>query len=542
MNNKQLVDYLKKCDEAYFKNEQTLVSDATYDALVETLRRLDPNNEYLKTLGAVKVDSNKLGRIIPMGTLSKYHTDDELKKWLIWASELSKELLVAPKYDGFAVELIYSNHKLVSASTRGDFYVGEDVLPAMSYIEGIPSELPETAPAELVVRGEAIIPKKYHSYVKDLGYTAMRNAVPGVVRSCREDALKYVHFIAYEFIDGDNDRISQRVKYALLFNTESYYSIGSDNFLEEFEYIKEIRDEFRSESYNFPYEIDGVVLKFREIPSDEDYASPKYSIAWKYQSKLRETILRDVEFSMGVTGSFTPIGIFDTVEFQGAKLTRASLGSLNRLKEEFEGLTIGSVVQVSRRGDIIPYIEEMTLIDESGTPVEVPTVCPHCGHPLSLEGEPHCVNKSCPEKLRLQIVQYAKSVGVKGIGDRLVSSLIEAGLLKSITDIYSMEAESILCIPRQGQSSVEKWKSLQSKKLSDLELLVAYPFSDLGKRVWEAVLSRFSFSEIMNLTYEELEGAKLKGIGDSKINSIITQVKENKEELESLQNIHSKVQ
>lgn len=523
-----LVDYLKKCDDAYYNTSNPIVNDDTYDALVETLRRLNPSHPYLKKVGA-KVKSNKLGRLVPMGTLSKYHKEEEVAKWL--ASE-GGDILLSPKYDGFAVELVYTNGKLWSASTRGDGYVGEDVLSAMKQVKSVPSNLP--ADMTVTVRGEAIIPLIHHDKVKELGYSAMRNAVPGIVRSNRADALQYVDFVAYEFIDDVTDRVFQREKYRELFIVEDYRVFDFNDL----KGINSRREELRGSAYL--YELDGVVLKTRYIKED-DLLNPSHMVSWKYKSNREATTLRDIEYQMGLTGYFTPIGIFDEVEFQGAKLTRASLGNMTRLANDFEGLTIGSIVEVSRRGDIIPYIEELTVINEGGDKVEGLVYCPHCGEVLEYDNkEPHCVNKACPEKLRLQLSQFAKAVGIKGIGDKLVRGLIDGGHIKSIIDIYNLDSDVILSIPRQGQSSVDKWNQLQEKKLTAVELLTAYPFIDLGKKVWESLFKAgYTYEDLLYLTKENLVSAEIRGIGESKIENIVSQIQENRVELMVLGQIHN---
>lgn len=526
-----LVDYLRRCDDAYYNTSNPIVSDSTYDALVETLRRLDPKNPYLEKVGA-KVRSSKVGRVIPMGTLAKYHKDEDIQKWLESESD-ETTFLLSPKYDGFAVELLYDHGQLVSASTRGDGNVGEDVLDSMMRVKNVPVKLNSYVSDMTIVRGEAIIPRIHHDKIRELGYSAMRNAVPGIVRSNRADALMYVDFVAYEFIDGSNSRIKQREYYKDMFTVEDYRSYNYPKVEE----IQGRREELRATPYI--YELDGVVLKTNNIKED-DLLHPAHMIAWKYKSNRETTCLRDVEYQMGLTGYFTPIGIFDEVEFQGAKLTRASLGNITRMKKEFEDMTIGSLIEVSRRGDIIPYIEELAFIEDGGKLVEYPTRCPHCGEYLAIDVdtddindkyEPHCVNKSCPERLRLQISHYAKSIGIKGIGDKLIGALINVGCIKNITDIYNVTSADILELPRQGQSAWEKWEALQDKKLSSAELLSAYPFLNLGRKVWDVVLTKFSYSDIMNITEDELREANLKGIGTSKIKDIISQVSDNRAEL-----------
>ena len=527
---KNLLEYLSRCDDAYYNSSTPIVDDATYDALVETLRRINPGHPYLKKIGA-KVSSNKVGRVTPMGTLSKLHKDEEVSKWL---SSEEGEVLVCPKYDGFAIELVYHEGNLISASTRGDGFVGEDVLAASMRIKSIPISLSRYNSEYITIRGEAIIPKEYHEKVKELGYSAMRNAVPGIVRSNRVEALGYVDYIAYEIIDGVNDRVSQRAYYKEDFILEDHVLYNNDDF----ENISSFRNELINS--DFPYEIDGVVLKSREIKED-NYLHPLHMVAWKYKSNRESTILRDIEYQMGVTGFFTPIGVFDEVEFQGAKLTRASLGNLTRISKEFKGLTLGSVIEVSRRGDIIPYIEKLVLVNEEGKKVDSLTICPHCGESLIYkEEEPRCANKSCPEKLRLQISHYAKSVGIKGIGDKLVRGLIDEGLIEYIIDIYTINPDSILSLPRQGSSAVSKWQMLQEKKLSAIELLTAYPFIDLGKKVWESLIkSGYTYKKLLTATREDLIASNIKGIGESKIESIISQVQENLEELKWLGEYHN---
>lgn len=520
----KLVEYLTKCDDAYYNSSNPLVSDETYDALVETLRRLDPTNSYLNKVGA-KVKSNKVGRLIPMGTLSKLHYSEEVESWIDKINRAQDTLLASPKYDGFAVELGYYKGKLLSAGTRGDGHLGENVLEAISQIPNVPNEIQESDEV-VMVRGEVIAPKKSHDALKALGYTAMRNAVPGIVRACRPDALHHLEFIAYEFLDQRDYRIDQREFYKDSFSVEDYISIRAD----EFDKIQSRREELRNQDYG--YEIDGVVLKTNRIHKDDDYLHPEYMVAWKYKSNFETTVLRDVEFNVGATGAISVVGVFDPVEFQGATLTRASFGSLDIYHKMHP--RIGDLIAVSRRGDIIPYIEEVVLEDENGEYKDI-TECPHC-HTAIFDNK--CVNKKCPEILRLKLTQFIKGIGVKGIGESLVRGLISNGIVTSIPEVYTSDANDILKIPRQGNSSVEKWKNLQDKDLQPVEILTAYPFDNIGRRIWETLLSKFSYKEIINLTEDSLRDAKLKGIGETKIKSIISQIQENKEDLLFLGEYH----
>lgn len=509
----ELLEFLEKCDDAYYNSSNPLVNDDTYDALVESLRRMDPTNDYLKKVGA-KVKSDKIGRVIPMGTLSKYHKDEEVKKWL--ESE-GGEIIVSPKYDGFAIELVYKKGRLISASTRGDGHVGEDVLDSMMKIRNVPLVMEGFPEGEIIVRGEAIIPTKYHDEIKKLGYNAMRNAVPGIVRSNRSDALMYVEFVAYEFIDGVTDRVSQREYWKEYFTVEDYIVCDS----KDIETMEHRREELRASTYL--YELDGIVLKTKEIKSD-DLLNPSHMIAWKYKSNRETTVLREIEFNVGATGAISVIGIFDPVEFQGATLTRASFGSLDLYRKMKPA--VGDVIEVSRRGDIIPWIEEV-VIRMSDDYLELEE-CPCCHSKLV---DDKCKNTMCPDRVKLKILQYIQGAKVKGLGRALVESLVDNGIVRTLSDVYDMNSTDILSLPRQGESAVEKWRNFQNKKLSPLEFLCAYPIENSGKALWETLLSRYSLSEILELSREDLINARIRGIGESKIESIVSQLEENKVEM-----------
>lgn len=504
-----LVEYLKKCDDAYYNSDTTLVSNDTYDALVQTLKNLDPNNPYLNKVGAeLRVGSSKVGRLVPMGTLAKYHTDDEVLEWL--SSESGEMILLAPKYDGFGIELTYINGKLSMASTRGDGYTGEDVTEAMKFVNSVPKEIPHTSLT--TVRGEAIIPRVNHGIIKSMGYIAMRNAVPGIVRSFNKEALKYVDFIAYEFFDNNTKRGVQRNLYRDTFNVEDWQCYRAD----EFEEILKTRNDFGSTKDMYTYEVDGMVLKTDGIKSNDDLSCPKHSVAWKFRSNRRETVLRSIDFQLGATGKFTPIAIFDPVEFQGAQLTRASLGSMDRFYEMRPA--VGDTIEVSRRGDIIPYCED--IIERIGE-FQSLDHCPHCGSKLV---DNMCVNKECPEIVFLQIRNFVGTLGVKGIGPSLVKGLIDSGAIHKLSDVYKVKDSDILSLPRQGQSAVDKWNTLINKELEAKVFLSAMPFDNIGIKAWESLLDKWSYKDLMNVTEDDLRSASIRGLGEGKIKEFIRQL------------------
>lgn len=537
-NVQDLISYLRRCSDHYYNTGEPLISDAEYDSLIQDLKRMSPGNPFFSEVGAPPRGGYKVKRTTPMGTLSKIYKEDALEKYL---SENHDDLgyIVAPKYDGFGVELSYDDSgKLVSASTRGDGYEGDSVLEAVSSM-GLP--IKDDRLLNVTVRGEAIIPRKYHEEIERLGYKAMRNAVPGIVRSARKDALQYVHFIAYEFIPRDNPedtRSEQRLYYEGLFRVEDHRLFSIEEKGDIYPYITQ----FLEKRDDYEYEIDGVVIKTNTIRTNDDYLHPKQMVAYKPKSGREITTLRDIEYQLGATGKFTPIGIFDPVEFQGATLTRASLGSMARLASFEFRPSVGSTIEVSRRGDIIPYIEDINDTVE-GKEFGPLLHCPHCYVELARDhtGEVMCANALCPEILRLKITQFVKGMKVKGIGDGLVKALINSGHVKSIANLYEIDPEIAGTLPGFGPSAVEKLRELQSKSVSLVEFFSAYPFENLGEAVWKTVFSRFTVSNIIFESRGPQAYEGLKGLGESKINSIVTQLDANRAEIRHILSISTVV-
>lgn len=527
----ELVTYLKNCDDAYYGSGDVLVSNDTYDSLVESLKRMDPTNPYLDKVGFQPNGTNKVGRLIPMGTLDKFHENDKVREWLQTNVGVNDNyVLLSPKYDGFGVELTYVDGKLVMASTRGDGITGEDVTAAVMLVPSVPKELPDQYKSLTCVRGECIIPRANHDAVKDLGYKAMRNAVPGIVRSCQKDALPFCDYVAYEFFDGTENREEQRLNYKSIFNIEDYrIFLASD-----FDKILEMRNQMGNGKGRYTYEMDGVVLKTRAIKPD-DYRHPAYQIAWKFKSNRRETVLRNIRFDVGATGAISVVAEFDSVSFQGASLTSASIGSIQRYNSLKP--VVGSIIEVSRRGDVIPYLEEVLDTPEGADSFIELTACPCCGSTLV---DNVCKNPHCKDKVEKKVLQYIKGFGIKGIGVSLISKLIDADIINDLTDIYKMDASIIKTLPRQGDSVVSKWRDLQAKEITLTKFLSIYPFENLGEAAWKAALSHYSkFDTLMNKSADELIAANIKGLGVGKCESMATQLQDNKEEiLELLALVH----
>lgn len=540
----KLVATLRDASKKYYETGDSPLSDAEYDSAVKVLESLDPENPYLSEIGPTPEDSeSKVYHILPMGTLSKYHTDEEIKDFL--SKEKADNYLVSPKYDGFGVELIYKDMELVSASTRGNGVVGEDITESVKCIRNIPHTLPtlfgEPKFPLLIIRGEAIIPTEMRGFLKERGYTSLRNAVPGLVRSNSPLTHECVDFVAYNVITtGDSEwyhATSQRqLREYLLgygFSVEEFYVVDNDETC--FTMLKDFYDYFQKKR-GIPYEYDGVVIKNGFI-QDDDWRTPTHQIAWKFKSSVQVTTMTGIDYQIGATGKISPVAIFEPVEFQGATLTRASLGSMDRLSSLIQkGLGIGCLISVTRQGDIIPYVQDVVVSNTPDAVLTMPKYCFSCGEPLEYIGKnAYCTNPHDKMILKRKISQYISCLKVKGIGQSIINKLVDYDRLNSISSIYTLDTDSVT-VRGWGDSLKSKWETLKSMELTDAQIFRFYPMDDVGDSAWTKLFEDFTPEELRKQVQStsDIDISKCDHLSDSKLENIRKQLEINRNDLCSL--------
>lgn len=540
----KLVATLRDASKKYYETGDSPLSDAEYDSAVKVLESLDPENPYLREIGPTPEDSeSKVYHILPMGTLSKYHTDEEIKDFL--SKEKADNYLVSPKYDGFGVELVYKDMELVSASTRGNGVVGEDITESVKCIRNIPHTLPtlfrEPKFPLLIIRGEAIIPTEMRGFLKERGYTSLRNAVPGLVRSNSPLIHECVDFVAYNMIiSGDPERYHATSQCHLRkylryygFSVEEFYVVDNDKTC--FTMLKDFYDYFQKKR-GIPYEYDGVVIKNGFI-QDDDWRTPTHQIAWKFKSSVQVTTMTGIDYQIGATGKISPVAIFEPVEFQGATLTRASLGSMDRLSSLIQkGLGIGCLISVTRQGDIIPYVQDVVVSNTPDAVLTMPKYCFSCGEPLEYIGKnAYCTNPHDKMILKRKISQYISCLKVKGIGQGIINKLVDDDYLSSISSIYTLDIDSVT-VRGWGDSLKSKWEILRSMELTDAQVFRFYPMDDVGDSAWTKLFEDFTPEELRKQVQStsDIDISKCDHLSDSKLENIRKQLEINRNDLCSL--------
>lgn len=463
---RDLVEQLQQARDAYY-NGDPVMSDAEYDALEDELREQDPHNDFFKSVGAkVKTSGwKKVRHGVPMGSLLKVQTSDEFDKWVAdtrakvsaaaGSGEIDKAdtaMLVTEKLDGISVSLKYEKGKLVSALTRGDGEIGEDITRNVLLMKGVKPSLRDFTGH---IRGEIVLLKSDHqAHLSE--YRNPRNAASGIAkRESDPDPCKHLTVVCYRVLSEQHNIARKSVELRLLEKLGcivpnwSLFTGGS----EQDDVQSLYRDYVASKRAALDYEIDGLVVEFddhavMEFLGEHD-ARPKGARAYKFPHEKQSTKLRDVVWQVGNSGRVTPVAYFDAVNLAGASVAQASLHNESNLRRLAAAapqtlLGVGDTILVSRRNDVIPYVEQL-LASSKGTRLAVPATCPSCDAKLSKKGEYLvCENsRACPAQQSGAIKRWVKKLDVKDWGDTLIEALCEQKKVRTLADIYALTVDEL---------------------------------------------------------------------------------------------------
>ena len=383
-----LADKLTRARHAYY-NGTPAMTDAEFDRLEDELRLLDPNHAFFSKVGApVSSGWQKVKHVIPMGSLNKAQTREDFTHWYVNQAK-GKELIYMDKLDGISISLRYEGGQLVQAVTRGDGVEGEDITRNVRLMQ-VPTE---AFSYDCWVRGE-IICKKSDFAEHFQGESNPRNTASGTAkRQSDPSKCKHLTIVAFECLPDTGSYATKSMELSVLkaagFETPKALVLVS--VLEVFAMYDGYLDEMREA---LDYEIDGLIIRIDDndewTAAGERNHRPAGSIAFKFPHESKETKLTNVAWQVGKSGRITPVAEFDTVSLAGARVSRASLHNwtnIQRLAGDKHYLRMGSTVLVSRRNDVIPYVESVVEHNNAGYPFDKPDECPCCGAEPVMEGE-----------------------------------------------------------------------------------------------------------------------------------------------------------
>ena len=544
----KLVSLLNKYSYDYYVEDNPQISDTEYDTLYKQLEKLEEKypeyileNSPTQRVGDKILDEfEKITHKVPMLSLSNTFSTGDLRDFDTRVSKLvpgqDVEYICELKIDGLAISIKYENGKLVSAATRGDGSVGEDVTENIKTIFSIPKVLKDNRTFE--VRGEVYLPRKSFELLNaeregnnEVLFANPRNAAAGSLRQLDSKITAKRRLSAFIYsIVGDDSIVSQ--ENAL--NTASEYNLPVNPNFKLCKNIDEVIDYINywtEHKKNLSYDIDGIVIKVNSYSTQEEVGytqkSPRWATAYKFPEEELATKLLDVELSVGRTGIITPVAILDPIVISGSTVSKASLHNKDIIEEL--DIHIGDMVVVKKAGEIIPkvvrVIKELRSADSDK--YIMPEICPSCGQQtFTKENDPftRCKNPDCPDQNIRRIIHFASrdALNIEGLGDKVVTTLYEKGIIAHTIDLFSLGREKLISLDRMGDKSVDNLlNAIEKSKQSSLDKVIfALGILNVGKKAGKILAEKYlNLSNLMNATLDEL--VNLDDVGQITAESIL---------------------
>lgn len=470
----ELESLVQQARHDYYNGSAT-VSDEVYDAWIDELSELQHDSPAVTSIGAAPVSEwPKAQHRIPMGSLNKINTLEELTTWLLGTgSQKYAPVLVTEKLDGISIAVDYVKGAFSRAVTRGDGVVGEDISPNVVRMQGLPGKLPKSFTGTL--RGEIILTKSDHARHFPQ-YANPRNAASGIAKRYDGQGCEHLTIMFYRVADGlDFDSEGEMFSWIVDqgFKVPNWYVTAMTPG------IKTPHDLWleyqQSKRATLDYEIDGLVVSINDMAAQmalgEVDNRPKGAVAFKFAAMTRESVLRRIDWQVGATGRVTPVGVFDPVRLVGAEITNASLYNVAYIQKL--GLDVGATILIARAQDVIPRIAAVRK--PTGTVAAYPLVCPTCSGSTQMDGEYLvCTNTAeCPAQAVGRVKRYLSVLNIKEWGEVLIERLVETKLVSDVADLYLVTEKQLADLDRMGAKSAAKVVStLRAKMEIPLDTLI----------------------------------------------------------------------
>ena len=530
-------------DHRYYRLADPVISDRAYDRLFSRLETLEEafdlpsetsptqrvGGEPLEELETVEHVRPMLS-IDSSGSESEVREFDERVRNRLAETEYDGpiEYLCEPKFDGLSVELVYEDGVLQRASTRGDGEYGDDVTANVRTIRSVPLELRGDYPPFLAVRGEVFMPKAaFQAYNReriergDDPFANPRNAAAGTLRKLDPSitAERPLDCFVFDVLDDGGYGFETRLEEYRTVESWGFRTDEHTRLVEDIDGAIAFRDAMLDRRDGLDYEIDGTVIKLDRVDACDRLGStaraPRWAFAYKFPARTEVTTVRDIVVQVGRTGRITPVALLDPVEVSGVEVSRATLHNPDQIEEL--GVGIGDTVQIKRAGDVIPYVETVADGDEDEW-FELPGRCPVCDSPIERDGPlAFCTGGiGCPAQLRRTIRHYASRSGldIEGLGEKAVDQLIDAGLVETLPDLYTLSEADLAALDGWGETSARNLLSelgaARDPPLADFLSALGVP--GVGEATAGDIARHFGTLEaLLDATADELQDVE--GIG-----------------------------
>ena len=535
----ELVKTLNQANVEYYLNDNPTLTDNEYDSMLMELFRLEEEYPEYKlpespttNVGTKILDQfEKITHQTPMFSLADVFNEDEVEAFVkrVEKEIENPEFVCELKMDGLGVNLTYKEGLLVSAATRGDGVIGEDITNNFKTIKYVPIRLKE--PIDLEVRGEIYMTKKSFEEANkkriengEEPFQNPRNAAAGSARQLDSRIAKErkLDTVLYHVPNTNQtthwDTLEELKKLGLPTNP---YSRKVHNFKE----IKEFIEEWTKKRPSLPYEIDGIVIKLNDIAAQRRMGNtaryPRWAVAYKFPAEKVITQLEDIVFTVGRTGQITPNAVLTPIKVAGSTIRRATLHNEQYIIDK--DLHIGDYVVIHKAGDVIPEVVEPVLERRKDVSVfQMITSCPICGTRLekSASGIDYfCPNNHCPARKIEGLIHYVSrpAMNIDGLGEAIIEDFYNMGLITRIEDIYNLKdkKEDLIELEGFGNKSVDNLlTSIEASKSNSLErLLFGLGIPGIGAKTAKVLAKKYdNLDNLMKASLEEL--TNIKDIGD----------------------------
>lgn len=531
----ELTALLNRYNYEYYVLNQSSVSDAEFDQLMEELQRIEYRRPDLKDKlsptsrvgGGIAKGFQKVTHKKYMLSIADVFNEDELYDFDNTIRKLTGlekvEYMCEVKIDGLSCSLEYENGDLVIASTRGDGSIGEDVTNNVMTIRSIPLHIKEKRDFE--IRGEVYMPKASLASLNEERakkgeplFANARNAASGSLKNLdsRVTAKRKLDAFWYYVPDGYEMGFQTHGEALLYAQSLGFRTNPERRLVKGIDEVIAYMHEYQKKRPSLDYDIDGLVIKVNDMSLYETIGYtmkvPKWEIAYKFPPEEQITKVEDIEISVGRTGKVVPTAVLEPVRVAGSLISRATLNNEDYIASK--DIRIGDYVSLHKAGDVIPEVEKVILSKRGKDvlPYNYPKECPFCHHPLQrIQGQTYCVNDQCVSRKINNLIFFASKQGmnIDGLGEKLVESLFNEGLVKEVSDFYLLKdhQEELMMMDGIGKKTCDAlFEAIEKSKKNDLYMLLcglAIPL--VGKKTAIVLANHYqSLDRIMSSSLEEL--------------------------------------
>jgi len=532
----------------YYILDDPEISDMEYDHLFKRLLEIEkqypelivPESPSQRVGAPIEGGFKTVKHSVPMLSLENGFSDKEIKEFeerikrLLARKKIKNHAItyiIEPKMDGLAVELIYENAILKTASTRGDGYSGEDITSNIKTIKSIPLRLlprknGPALPGYIEIRGEVYMEKKAFLALNkereknnEPPFANPRNAAAGSVRQLDPGitATRPLMFFSYGLGTVTGWTFDSHLE--LLTTLNKWGSRVNNRFIKRCNTIDEAISHchyLESIKHDLQYEIDGAVIKVDSMDLQKDLGeksrSPRWALAYKFEPMQSTTKILKINVQVGRTGALTPVAVLKTVEIGGVKVSRATLH--NQEEIERKDIREGDAVVIQRAGDVIPEVVKVIPSKRIGSekPFIMPERCPVCGSELSVSAGDvvvRCSNPECPAQVKGSIKHFVSkdAMDIDGLGDKIVDQLLDKGLIKDVADIYNLNLKGLLPLNKMAEKlGTNILNAIENSKKPTLSRFIySLGIRHVGEHVANVLALKFrDFNKLANASMEDL--------------------------------------